>query len=265
MSKVFNAEITEKRLLPDGAYIIGFRCPELAKEAKPGQFVMVRPSTAEQGLDPITPRPYGILAIQHENNQPVGFLLVVKVLGKGGASIVRHEVGETLQVNGPRGQELEIDKAKRYLLVAGGTGIAPVLSAAQAMKAAGVNYKILYGGQVKDAVYIEEIQRLGFEAVVATDDGSLGQKGLVTLPLKTALAEDPDQVVFACGPWGMMRACTDISTEFDAECYVSLERYMACGFGVCLACVYQRVGEDFYRTCCKEGPVVKGAEVNWDA
>lgn len=151
-------------------------------------------------------------------------------------------------------------------MAAGGTGIAPVAFAAQEMKRRGIKYTILYGGRSAGDVHLDELNEFGLTAEAVTEDGTAGTKGLVTEPLKERLKGAAANLeVFACGPWAMMKAASTVCEEFNKDCFCSLERYMACGFGVCLACVYKKNGDDKYHTCCKEGPIVNGLEVNWDA
>ena len=266
MPNVHRAEIIGKRLLSEDTVSIQFHCPEIASIAKPGQFVMVRPSNADNGYDPITPRPYSIYAPLAEKSGITGFSLIIKILGRGSEAICSNPDGAKLQCTGPLGNCLEIDPARHCTMVAGGTGIAPVAFAALEMEQLGASYSILYGGKNKRQVHLDELSEFGLSALPATEDGSLGHHGLVTEMMEIELKRNnSDKIVFACGPWNMMRAATGIAQSLDTPCYCSLERYMACGFGVCLACVYRKHNDDGYHTCCLEGPVVNGMEVDWDA
>ena len=266
MSGIYAAEIIGKRHLGGDTFSIQFHSPAIAAVAKPGEFVMVRPSDIDNGFDPITPRPYSIYTLIHENGDPIGFSLIIQILGRGSAAIFDKPVGEKLQCNGPLGRGLSIDPSRNYIMVAGGTGIAPVAFAAQEMEKSGIDYSILYGGRSKSYVHLDELSEFGLSAQPATEDGSLGHAGLVTELMKLKLEESDDKdIVFACGPWNMMRAATHVATEMGVPCLCSLERYMACGFGVCLACIYRKTTDELNHTCCQEGPVVNGMEVDWDA
>ncbi len=255
--------LTAKRRLGGGCIAVDVRDPEIAAVAKPGQFVMVR---ATEGVDTITPRPLSIFARVRENGKPTGFTLLVKIIGPGTRAIDERQVGQAISVAGPFGEGLEPDPGRFHLLVAGGTGIAPVAFAAQELARAGGSFEILYGGGGKQDVHLDELRRAGLEARSATEDGSLGFKGLVTELLERRLDDDGGEpLVFACGPWEMMRRAAAICRERGIECLCSLERYMACGFGVCLSCVFRKTTDSSYHTCCQEGPVVNGLEVDWDA
>ena len=263
MPVITKAEIIAKRRLSADEFALDLRCPEIAAESAPGRFVMVRGSAA---VDPITPRPISLFSRIWEGGEPVGFTLIIKLFGRGTRAIESRAVGDLLTLNGPLGNSLEMDPARRYLMVAGGTGIAPAAFAAQELAKKGADFAILYGGRSADAVQLTELERIGLSADPVTEDGSLGSRGLVTDALLAELERDSEGVTcFACGPWEMMRRCAEICAEHGVECLCSLERYMACGFGVCLSCVYRNRGDEEYHTCCQEGPVVNGLEVDWDA
>jgi dihydroorotate dehydrogenase electron transfer subunit len=167
----------------------------------------------------------------------------------------------------PLGNDFIIEDGKEYLMAAGGTGIAPVAFAAQEMQKRGIKYSILYGGRSAGDVHLDELEEFGLKAQAVTEDGTAGLKGLVTKPLEERLKGAAANIeVFACGPWAMMKAASEVAEKAGKEhCWCSLERYMACGFGVCLACVYKKNSDEKFHTCCKEGPIVNGLEVNWDA
>jgi dihydroorotate dehydrogenase electron transfer subunit len=263
MPAVIKAEIVARRSLNQEEFALDLRCPEVAAAARPGQFVMLR---ASQAIDPITPRPISILSTIEENGSPFGITLVIKVFGRGTRALSSCKPGELLPLTGPLGNHIELDPSRTYLMVAGGTGIAPAAFAARELARAGGCFKILYGGRGKEAVHLGELGRIGLEAVPVTEDGSLGRRGMVTEAIEGELGSGAEGIVcFSCGPWAMMRRSAEICAARGIECLCSLERYMACGIGVCLSCVYRNKGEDDYHTCCQDGPVVNGLEVDWDA
>ena len=257
------AEIIAKRQLNAEEFALDLHCPEIAAAARPAQFVMLRASDA---IDPLTPRPLSIFARLSDGGKPAGFTLIIKTFGRGTLAVAQRSIGDLLPVTGPLGNHLEINSSRRFLMVAGGTGIAPAAFAAQELSRIGGDYKILYGGRASDSVHLSELERIGIEALAVTEDGSLGQRGLVTDILERELQSSADGLLcFACGPWAMMRRSAEICAAGGAECACSLERYMACGIGVCLSCIYRNKGDEGYHTCCQEGPVVEGLEVDWDA
>lgn len=267
MAQIYSAPVIGKRILAEDTVVLEFELPELAQLAQPGHFVMVGPMRDQVNFDPITPRPYSILGLLYdESDTPYGFSLIIKTFGRGSEAICARQVGDHLRINGPLGRPLSIAEHLHFVMVAGGTGVAPVTFAAQQMTRNKQPHTVLYGGRNKDAVFLKELERYGASAVPATEDGSLGHHGFVTELLEMRLDSGKDgQHVFSCGPWGMMRASVEVARRFSVPCTCSLERYMACGFGVCLACIYKKTTDEVNHTCCKEGPVVDGMEVDWDA
>lgn len=263
MKTVDHALLVNKRTLATDTFALDLRSQPLASQAAPGNFVMIRGGERQESL---TPRPISIFALLFEDGEPVGFTLLVKVLGAGTKAICDRRPGERLLVTGPLGNSLQVNPAGRYLMVAGGTGIAPTVFVAQEIGRIGGEYAILYGGKSAGDLHTVELERHGFAARLATEDGSIGHRGLVTELLGPALdAAAENTAVFACGPWLMMKRASGICAERGIACFCSLERYMACGFGACLSCVYRSIRDGEYRTCCKDGPVVDGREVDWDA
>ncbi len=125
------------------------------------------------------------------------------------------------------------------------------------------------GGRTKeDILSITEFERLGVETYVATDDGTLGDQGLVTEVLAAYLTKNHgEKGLFACGPMPMLKAVAGIADLLQLPCQVSLEAYMACGMGACLGCVVK--GKDHsaenpdYRCVCKDGPVFDYTDLQW--
>jgi dihydroorotate dehydrogenase electron transfer subunit len=130
----------------------------------------------------------------------------------------------------------------------------------------------LYGGQSKsDIIDIERIRDASSEVKVCTEDGSVGSKMLVTELLELHLQRKGDWSsiqIFSCGPKAMLRVVSSIAKKYDIPCQVSLESYMACGFGACLGCVVKVLQEKsndiVYERVCKEGPVFDSGRIIWD-
>lgn len=263
MPKVGKAIIVSKHRLGADTIVLDLEEPGIASEALPGQFVMVR---GVRGTDPITPRPFSIMARLRDGDRFIGITLLIKILGHGTRAIDDLSVGEELVVTGPLGNHFEPDASREHLMVAGGTGIAPVAFAARELQRTGGVYSILYGGRGREDLHIDELNRIGLDVGTATEDGSHGFAGMVTEAMVKKLDESgADPLVFACGPWAMMKTCADICAERELRCFCSLERYMACGIGICLSCVFKLRTEEGYHTCCGDGPVVDCLEVDWDA
>lgn len=219
--------------------------PEIAREARPGQFCNVRVS----GLTaPLLRRPFGICECDGEH---ISFL--ISVLGEGTKLLVHKEKGETVDVLGPLGNgfntEGDFDTA---VLVAGGIGAAPFPFLISRLPA---DKKILSftGGRSEEHVITYGMENL----FIATDDGSNGIKGSVIDLLKKniRLLESGKIKLFGCGPTPMLRALKEFAIEHDFQCEVSTETSMACGFGICQGCPIEALDKEGYYLVCKDGPV----------
>jgi dihydroorotate dehydrogenase electron transfer subunit len=111
-----------------------------------------------------------------------------------------------------------------------------------------------------------DAKRMATSLAVTTDDGSSGEKGLVSDVLPEMIARNRTEVIYACGPMGMLRAVGDIAADFDLPCQVAVEESMACGVGVCMTCVLPVIGDDgttrMVRSCI-DGPVFRSDRVRW--
>jgi len=148
-------------------------------------------------------------------------------------------------------------------------GLAPLyLLAKELVKDSPV--RLFAGGRTRDDLLcITEFERLGVECYTATEDGSLGEQGLVTKVLESRLEATSNRGrIFACGPHGMLKAVADIAAARHVPCQVSLEGYMACGMGACLGCVCQGADHSAetpdYRCVCTEGPVFDATSLAWE-
>jgi dihydroorotate dehydrogenase electron transfer subunit len=270
------AEILSNRNISGKYYEIELCCPELTVEVKPGQFFMLR---VRDGYDPYLRRPFSVYRMGHRKGTPVASLLY-KVVGYGTRMMSEIERGEKVDLMGPLGNGFGIpSRMKTALLVAGGIGLPPVLFLAEAMRRRLKGKReiiFFYGGQSKaDIVGLDRIQKSSTEAKICTEDGSLGSRMLVTGPLEEYLqsgertkAERESAMIFACGPKGMLKAVSSIAKRYDVSCQLSLESYMACGFGACLGCVVRVRSKErdgiAHERVCKEGPIFDAERIIWD-
>lgn len=245
--------------------------PEFAS-AQPGQFVMVRVSGA---IDPLLRRPFGIFDVGMHTPAQSGavaqpyFEMLYRVVGKGTALLSTLHGSDLLDILGPLGTGFDLGSPdEEKLIVGGGVGLAPLyLLARELVKRSQV--RLFAGGRTRDDVLcITEFERLGVECYTATEDGSLGECGLVTEALTRRLdALRGKATVYACGPHGMLAAVAGITAERNMLCQVSLEGYMACGVGACLGCVAPGCGHSpetpDFRCVCTEGPVFAAGELKW--
>ena len=237
------AQVTGVRRLGDSLYALGMRAPEIAAEARAGQFVnlLLRPG-------PLLRRPFSVYRVEGEVIE-----VVLKPVGVGTEQLVRLVAGDRVGCLGPLGRGFAIDPAGGPVaLVSGGLGVAPMPLAAREARALGLHVTWVHGAR-NAADLCPEWE--GDEVVWATDDGSQGLLG-------SALAGIPASAtqVLACGPNPMLAALA-VSRPLAQ---VALETYMGCGTGVCLGCAVPRRGGGFDRAC-KEGPVYRASEVEWPA
>ena len=262
--------LSNNRLSPN-YNVVAIAAPEIATQAQPGQFVMVK-----QTLDsePLLRRPFSIFEIlRDEDGKSKGLSLLNKPVGTVTRKLFKIESGERLQCLGPLGQPFSIASSPGAAwMVAGGVGLAPFLTLAETLREQEVETTLFYGGRsTVDLVYLESFKRLGVRLVLATEDGSRGEPGLVTLPLARALqtvSTDQPLNLYACGPTAMMQVVAELADTHGRSSEVSLEPVMGCGLGGCYSCVVpihaqsNTTSSQLVRSC-REGPVFGGNQVVW--
>lgn len=225
--------------------------------SKPGQFYMVR---GDWGADPLLNRPLSIL----EEDPASGLLrFLVKEVGEGTRRLRGLQAGDPLWALGPLGRPFPDPPPGTAALVGGGVGVPPMVFLARRLKAEGRDFVFFQGARTAfDVLALEELQEVGVAPVLATEDGSLGERGLVTDLLAPRLSDFSS--VYACGPEGMLKAVQALC-KGKVPSYLSLEARMGCGYGVCLGCVVEveRNGRRLYERVCEEGPVFEGEVVRW--
>ncbi|MBP7636806.1 MAG: dihydroorotate dehydrogenase electron transfer subunit [Kiritimatiellae bacterium] len=246
--------------LKAGYWALDVETPGVAEAAQPGQFVHVR----VPGLEPVAlRRPFSIYGAQGSILK-----LLYKTVGRGTAQMNRLVPGDTLQVIGPLGNGFPLAPQGLPLLVAGGYGVAPLSFLAGLLPVKGV---VLIGGRTADDVLATaDFERLGWTVRVATQDGSLGEAGLVTVPLDRELARLREAGVmpelFACGPDGLLRAVGERAVQTGCRGWLSLDKHMVCGVGACLACVQtlrRADGTEWIGRVCHDGPIFEAREIVW--
>ncbi|MDP2918790.1 MAG: dihydroorotate dehydrogenase electron transfer subunit [Dehalococcoidia bacterium] len=252
--KQIHAPIGSIEEVASGMFVMWLEAPEIAGQAKPGKFVMVR-----CGEETVLRRP---LSIHRVDEDSVALLFMVR--GKGTDWLAHREPGETLDIFGPMGNGFCIaPRAKNLLLVAGGIGIAPLYYLAEYAIQRKKHVTLLFGAASADCLYPPDFLPDGMKVAIATEDGSAGNKGLVT----ELLAEHvviADQV-FACGPLPMYRNMAAHKKTLgieDKPVQISLEMRMGCGTGVCYSCTIRTKAG--LKQVCKDGPVFNLDEVFWD-
>ncbi len=309
------------KIKPD-YFLQRFTSPPLTFQ--PGQFVMVKPSGS---LDPFLPRAYSILRVRRlSNGRGVKTAHVVeilyKVLGKGTTALSQLNPGDRVDLLGPLGNGYHVPPdVTTVLLVAGGIGVPPVVALAERLGRSGFTLHgsrkrserrrpvlspqsstlsarkmvAFVGGKTSvDALCLTDLRKAGATLHVATEDGSLGHRGLVTDLLEAHLVSrtvGAQPTIYACGPHPMLHAVARIAERFQIPCQVSLEAEMACGFGACMGCVIpvkspglrvessgqptdyepstarlsspKSADERRYKLCCRDGPAFDAREIAW--
>jgi len=216
----------------------------------PGQFAMLGLDPERRHRDPLLPRP---MAVYRGDARALEFRF--KVVGRGTRIMAELTRGQKVAVLGPLGNGFALPGGPSTL-VGGGSGIASLFELARDSMP---RPRVLLGGRTRsDILGLEDFEALGVELAIATDDGSLGLRGLVT----DLLAPRAGETVYACGPLGMMQRAQALASNSGARCMVSLENNMACGFGVCLGCVVKTPAG--FRLVCTHGPIFDGATLGWE-
>ncbi|MBW1741576.1 MAG: dihydroorotate dehydrogenase electron transfer subunit [Deltaproteobacteria bacterium] len=240
-----------------GYFRIGLAFPELARIARPGQFVMVR--LPERRI-PLLRRPFSVHNRLVEGEEVYGFELLYKVVGKGTRALSGLKAGDLLDVLGPLGNGFSCPEGMRdVLLVAGGIGVASLYYLALFLaEHRAVGSTVFLGGRTAaDILCQRAFESMGTKVCITTEDGTLGEKGLITSRVQEALKVDgkPD-MIYACGPNPMLKAVGDIAATYEVRCQISLETAMVCGFGACLGCAVEKAdSRGTYFHACTDGPV----------
>lgn len=244
------SQVLENRRVVKDIYLLTLRAPRIARAAKPGQFVHVR---IGRSSDPLLRRPFSFHWVDGDN-----FEVLYGVVGRGTRLLSKLRTGETLDLLGPLGRAFDLKRAKYPLLVAGGLGIAPLLFLTK--KLSKKRPTVLIGGLTQQQILCEKrIRALGAEVKIATEDGSLGTKGVVTDLLAGTVSSDHS--VFACGPREMLKETKEICQKRGGlPLQVSLEERMGCGVGACLGCGVRSTSGG-YKRVCSDGPVFYSSEV----
>ncbi len=265
----FDARLVENQALSGGYFTLRLRCegdgPSPLAEVTPGQFVMLR---GEWGRELLNPRAFSVLHATADGS----FSVLLKAYGRGTGRLQQLRPAQRVRVTGPLGRGFEPPRTRgaTQLLVAGGVGLPPLHFQARAAAEAGdaAAVEMFYGGRdADDLVLLDDLQRWGVPTVLATEDGSRGTRGFVTVALRARLEaakrSGESVEVLSCGPTPMLKAVRTLGLELGVPTWLCLEEEMACGFGVCLGCAVPVYGDKPYRYCCTDGPVFDAREVRW--
>jgi dihydroorotate dehydrogenase electron transfer subunit len=247
--------------------VIALDAPAIAAAAQPGQFVMVKPG---RSLDPLLRRPFSVFEILREDGEITGLTLLSKRIGVTTGMLYEAAEGDRVSCLGPLGRPFTlVDAPTEAWMVAGGVGLAPFATLAEALLARQTPVSLFYGARsADDLFYVDWFRQRGVRVVLATEDGSGGERGRITVPLdrELALATGP-VMVYACGPEPMLAAVARVAESHGRPSEVSVERVMGCGMGGCYSCVVpvrDAGGGQHYVRSCIGGPVFAGDSLVWD-
>lgn len=260
--------ISNTRLSPD-YNVIALAAPQIAAAAAPGQFVMVK---LGRGATPLLRRPFSVFEILRTDARITGLSLLSKRVGVTTQMLFDAVEGDVVSCLGPLGRPFgAVDRHTEAWMVAGGVGLAPFATLTEALRERNGDVTLFYGARsMGDLFYLDWFRERRVRLVLATEDGSLGDRGRVTVPLERELqaaTRDRDIMIYACGPEPMLEAVVHVAAGYGRPSEVSVERVMGCGLGGCYSCVIpvrNGPGGHHYVRSCLAGPVFSGAEIVWD-
>ena len=246
-----NFIVSEKQFLNTSFFKLKLKSAKNLPEIKPGQFVEVQVNSDSKVL---LRRPISINDVNFETNE---ISLIIQTVGQGTKELAKISIGEQVSLIYPLGNGFEV-KGKSVLLIGGGVGIAPLLYLAKQFNAKGIKADVLLGFRSQEQmIALDEFEKCS-NVYISTQDGSVGEKGLVT---EHSIFTQTHDVIYTCGPTPMMKAISENALKNNIECYASLENKMACGIGACLCCVQNTT--EGHKCTCTEGPVFNVKDIIW--
>ena len=252
------SEILYNNLVGNGYYKIALTCDSAYANAAAGQFVTLK---IPGSMDPLLRRPFSIHRLLFENKKAAALEILYRVAGGFTGQMSKLRKTETVDLLGPLGRGFTIfPNMKKPLLAAGGIGVAPMVFLAESLEAAGIDLfcaPVFLGGKTASDILCEnDFNRFSMEVNITTEDGSRGLKGIVTEPLEAWIKKQKPDIMYVCGPHGLLHAAAGIAAKHNIRCEVSVETVMACGIGVCMGCAVKTKDHlQGYRHICKDGPV----------
>ena len=250
MNKIVGKEFFSEKVVK-----LEVEAPLIARSRKAGHFVIVRVGEKGERMP---------LTIAEADVKKGTITLVVQEVGLSSTKLCQLEVGDYItDVVGPLGQATHIEKFGTVVCAGGGVGVAPMLPIVQALKAAGNRVITVLAGRTKELIILEEEMRASSdEVIIMTDDGSYGQKGLVTEGVEAVILREKVDKCFAIGPAIMMKFVCLLTKKYDIPTDVSLNTIMVDGTGMCGACRITVGGKTKF--VCVDGPEFDGHQVDFD-
>jgi dihydroorotate dehydrogenase electron transfer subunit len=245
--------VLENKKVNTDYYKLIFSSKRLSQKVLPGQFINLQ---VDDSSDPLLRRPFSYYRVRGTKIE-----VLYEILGRGTELLSKKRAGHKLRALGPLGLGFTRNlKGKKRVLVGGGVGVPPLVMLAEAVGNTGTrstaSLYFFIGCKTKGEVLPrKELAKIKGKIQYATNDGSYGVKGFVTVPLRDLLnCKDPKSLfIQTCGPHAMMQAVVRIAREYGVAGEASIDERMACGVGACLGCVVETT--DGFKTSCVEGPV----------
>ena len=248
-------KIVKKEQFSEKVFKLVVEAPLIAKSRKAGHFVIVRVGEKGERMP---------LTIADSDVEAGTITLVVQKVGYSSTKLCNLNEGDYItDVVGPLGQATHIEKFGTVVCAGGGVGVAPMLPIIKALKAAGNKVVSVLAGRTKELIILEdEVRKHSDEVIIMTDDGSYGQKGVVTVGIEQVIQREKVDKCFAIGPAIMMKFCCLLTKKYNVPTDVSLNTIMVDGTGMCGACRITVGGKT--RFVCVDGPEFDGHEVDFD-
>lgn len=248
-------KIIRKEQFSENVFLFEVEAPLIAKSRKAGNFVIVRIGENGERMP---------LTIADADTEKGTITMVVQKVGLSSIKMCNLNVGDYItDVVGPLGNPTDIKKFGTVICAGGGVGVAPMLPIIKALKAAGNRVLSIIAGRNKELIILEdEVRASSDETLIMTDDGSYGEKGVVTIGIEKLINQEHIDKVFAIGPPIMMKFCCLLTQKYNIPTDVSLNTIMVDGTGMCGACRLTIGGKTKF--VCIDGPEFDGALVDWD-
>ena len=260
MSKYFPAEIISNFSINQQFHLLAVRPLSEIIPPEPGQFYMLQ---AGDNYDPLIKRPLSIF-----NYYEMRLEFLFRIRGRGTAYLAKTQAGEVIDIIGPFGNGYPPPNGE-FIAIVGGIGIASLMPLLKMFSKMAL---LFYGARnSNELLMLDEASAHVIRSFISTDDGSVGEKGLITSLFSDFIKSNNscrNLPVYSCGSMPMLKAISAITKNFNMQCYASIEEHMACGVGACLGCVVRIKSNEengfSYKTVCKDGPVFELKGLIWE-
>lgn len=260
---VWQAIVISNEALTETIYLMTLNVDGLAEQVDPGQFIHMSIPTLQTH---ILRRPFSVYDVDVEAHT---IDILYQVVGSGTLDMTTWEPGYTTDMIAPIGRAWEIPEGTKHaLLVGGGIGAAPLFLLYKQLLQKGIETDVVLGATTHAALVSHEryTNAGNSEPFCSTDDGSFGQAGFATPLAEEAIKKasdggNPYDFIAACGPEPLMRGIAALASDNDIECFVSMEKRMACGVGACLSCIVETTKGR--KRACVDGPIFNAQDIIW--